>query len=68
MLTKTSDFCELQFNDRENNKSPYINDIGLQWIHNGSVYTKTVYNEHVLQSGIALYIERSMAKENIFQI
>ena len=48
------------------NKSAYTHDIGLQWIHNESVYTKSVYNGHVSLSGIDLSIERSMVKENIF--
>ena len=51
---------------RGNNESVYTHDIGLQWIHNESVYTKSVYNGHVSLSGTDLYIERSMAKENIF--
>ena len=35
---------------RGNNESVYTHDIGLQWIHNESVYTKPVYNGHVSKS------------------
>jgi hypothetical protein len=35
---------------RGNNESVNTHDIGLQWIHNESVYTKSVYNGHVSKS------------------
>ncbi len=66
---KTGDFCEIHGSLLiEETMKAHIQMIwvGLQLIHNESVYTKPVYNWHISLSGIDLYIERSMVKENIF--
>jgi glyceraldehyde-3-phosphate dehydrogenase/erythrose-4-phosphate dehydrogenase len=68
MLIKTGDVCEIHGSllVEERIKVHIHMTSVLQWIHNESVYTKSVYNGHVSLSDTALYIERSMVKENIF--